>query len=130
MSFPTRESNRKNSRRRYIFESPAIHSTTIPISNDHQDDIKSHNKNSFRPYLNKSSRNIDIDDPWVKELLKREIDFSKIDQQEQPVEILYIPQHFDHQDNFQTRAKRPYQSQQYSPRSYSSSKQKSFLQMC
>ncbi|CAF1486295.1 unnamed protein product, partial [Rotaria sordida] len=100
------EQNSSNSHRRYVLE-PPIHSTTIRNSIHHQKQTKgpnySENGNTdivfltsplktnnttkyFGPDLNKSS----YDDPWVKALLERDIDFSKLDQQEAQVQFLPI----------------------------------------
>ena len=76
------------------------------------------NENSFQTNLNQRSRNDQIDDPWVKELLRREIDFSKLyeGEEEEEVQLLHIPyikplklhsqRSSDHYP-FQTRIKAP-----------------------
>ena len=87
MSFTTRQydrqNNQPNSRRRYTLE-PPIHLTTNRNSTNHQEQIN--NK-----YRIKSSINKNVDNPWVKELLERDIDFSKLYQHEPPVQFLNIP---------------------------------------
>jgi hypothetical protein len=103
MSLTTHEYDKQNYQlkkpnihRRYILESP-IHSTTNRNSNKHKQQIKTENSRSN-------------EDPWVKELLERDIDFSKLDQQEEEIQLLDISQHlsyhqFNNQQNLQTKVK-------------------------
>jgi hypothetical protein len=107
--------------------------TLQPPTDNYQQQIKQ--PKYFQTNLNKSLIHENIDDPWVKELLKRDIDFSQLDQQEEEVQLLNIPnikysranpQHLYHHDHFQTRIKSPLiikdNYDQYSSTSYSQSK--------
>ncbi|CAF1374377.1 unnamed protein product [Adineta steineri] len=105
MSLTTRKypSNKSNSHRRYILES-AIHSNDNPP-----------NRVNPNKYQIKSSINEENDDPYVQELLKRDIDFSKIDQQQQPtIQILNINKNSQNvsynRDNFKQRIINPSQN--------------------
>jgi hypothetical protein len=112
-----KQNSQPNSRRRYTLE-PPIHSTTSRNYNNHRE--QNVNTNISRPTnslnANKYGIKSSINDPWVKELLERDIDFTKLDQQQAPVEFLdvrhyknkSIPQDFYHnEDNFKTRIARP-----------------------
>jgi len=92
MSLTTRQYNKQNnSRRRYILQPPTIHSTTIPNSNNYQQQIKRPFYSKNEKYLFNSVNNENINDPWVKELLQRDIDFSKFDEkEEEEVQLLNI----------------------------------------
>lgn len=91
MSSTKREYNREN-RRRYTLQSPSIDSGR---NNSHEElqrgrSISSVNKDYFVSNVNKSSKNESINDPYVRELLERDIDFTKLYQEEE-VQLLKIP---------------------------------------
>jgi len=126
MSLTTHEYDqlkKPNIHRRYILESP-IYSTTIRNSNKHKQQIETKNSSKTKEYsrsnLTKSSFYGINEDPWVKELLERDIDFSKLDQQEEQIQLLDISninnsksnsqQKFNNQQNLQPKIKRSSQS--------------------
>jgi hypothetical protein len=114
MSFSTRQYNKENSRRRYILELPSIHSTTIPNSNnDHQQQINKFNEKYFQT---KSSRNVD---PWVKELFERDVDLSKLYQEEEEQVQFLNSDNIKHSksipDHFQTTIKSNFFIKEKSP---------------
>jgi hypothetical protein len=78
-----------NSHRRYILESPIRNSTK------HKPQIKIENyskpKEYVRSNLTKSSFYGINEDPWVNELLERDIDLSKFDQEEEEIQLINIP---------------------------------------
>ncbi len=82
--------NKMNFPRRYILQpaEPSIHhqQQTNSLKRDHTGTLNL-NRSSFS---NQLSINDEIDDPWVKELLQRDIDFSKLNPSERQVEILNI----------------------------------------
>jgi len=80
---------KSNSHRRYILESPIRNSTKdkpqIKIEN------YSKPKEYVRSNLTKSSFYGINEDPWVNELLERDIDLSKFDQEEEEIQFINIP---------------------------------------
>ncbi len=100
--------NQRNFPRRYILEpaEPSIHHQQEQRNSlkRYETDRSNLHRSSFSNHL---SIDDEIDDPWVKELLERDIDFSKFNPDERQVEILNIsnrksiPINVHHQkDNF------------------------------
>jgi hypothetical protein len=81
---------KSNSQRRYTLQPPIIQNSNEQVK---------------RSNYSESERS-SIDDPWVKQLLEREIDFSKYDQEEE-VQLLNIQnlKHFSYENNFEPRRK-------------------------
>ncbi|CAF3822684.1 unnamed protein product [Adineta steineri] len=108
MSLTNGQYNQPNSRRRYTLQ-PSIHRQQLNPNNSISYPSNSYNNK----YEIRSSVDEQIDDPWVKELLQRDIDFSKLDHRSPSIQILNIknnskpiPQHFSsNQNNFNNRIK-------------------------
>jgi hypothetical protein len=81
---------KSNSQRRYTLQPPIIQNSNEQVK---------------RSNYSESERS-SIDDPWVKQLLEKEIDFSKYDQEEE-VRLLNIQnlKHFSYENNFEPRRK-------------------------
>ena len=111
--------DRDNSRRRYTLQPPGI----LPrVSTNWNEEFEGQNGCEH------------VDDPYVKELLRQEIDFSKYDRNEEQVQLLNIPNvnypraissYIRPEKNFETRRKSPLirgeNVNEYSSGSYSSS---------
>ena len=123
MSFPDRRNQFDSHRRRRYTLQPPIHLTndqqqTNSLINPstsykvhHPQDYfvstsPKYSSNNVNSRLT-SSRNAPIDDPWVNELLRREIDFSKLDHLPPKIEILNLNNNYQpissNQNNFNGR---------------------------